>query len=98
MSKPAGLDDHLVSACLLEVSAGVIGRVVNLLRVALGRAYRRQACRIELCDLQAATASWAVVSSGEHRGRWSPGQGVQQSHQVRHFGPRFRGRRIVRRR
>ncbi|MGN7160538.1 TniB family NTP-binding protein [Sphingomonas sp. SAFR-052] len=60
MKEPAGLDDLLVSACLMQISSGVLGRIVNLLRVAVGRAYRRGARRIELCDLQAATASWAV--------------------------------------
>lgn len=63
MKERAGLGHPLVSACLMEVSNGIIGRVVNLLRVALGRAFRRGAARIELCDLQAATATWAVAQS-----------------------------------
>ncbi len=60
MAEPAGLDETLVAASLVQVSGGNLGRIVNLLRIALGRAHRRQASRIELLDLQSATALWAV--------------------------------------
>lgn len=60
MIEPAGLDDPLVAACLMEIGDGSLGRIVNLIRLALGRACRREATRIELVDLQAATAAWAV--------------------------------------
>jgi DNA transposition AAA+ family ATPase len=60
MAEPAGLDETLVAACLMQIAGGNLGRIVNLLRLALGRAYRRQASRIEPVDLQAATALWAV--------------------------------------
>lgn len=60
MAEPAGLDETLIAACLIQVASGNLGRIVNLMRLALGRAHRRQASRIELADLQAATSLWAV--------------------------------------
>ena len=55
----AGLADHLVAAAIMEVSKGVLGRAVNLVRVAFQRAVCRKADMIELCDLYAATEDWA---------------------------------------
>lgn len=60
MPKTAGLGDGLIPACIMEVSGGRLGMAVNLVRVALGRACRREAEMIELCDLQSATETWAV--------------------------------------
>lgn len=60
MSRAMGLDDPEVVACLFQISDGIIGRVVNLVRVALQIAFMRSAERVELCDLSAATDRWAV--------------------------------------
>jgi hypothetical protein len=57
----SNLAETRTAACLLEVSSGVIGRVVNLVRVAFGMSFRREAARIELCDLSTATENWAVA-------------------------------------
>ncbi len=61
MACQAGLSEDLVAACIMEVSKGVIGRAVNLVRVAFERAVCRKSDRIELCDLQAAVTNWAVT-------------------------------------
>ncbi|MGI4880521.1 MAG: TniB family NTP-binding protein [Janthinobacterium lividum] len=55
------LDEPRILACLHEISQGIIGRVVNLVRVALQQATRRGADYVELCDLAYATDSWAVA-------------------------------------
>ncbi|UAJ11078.1 TniB family NTP-binding protein [Glacieibacterium megasporae] len=55
------LDDPQTLACLHEISRGIIGRVVNLVRVALQSAIRRDADYVELCDLASATDNWAVA-------------------------------------
>ncbi|WP_206378795.1 TniB family NTP-binding protein, partial [Sphingomonas sanguinis] len=47
--------------CLMAVSNGVLGRVSNLVRSALAEALSRNAEMIEVCDLSAATQSWAMV-------------------------------------
>lgn len=59
-SQLTALTDRHVAACLLAVSGGVLGRISNLVRAALAGALLRGADRIEICDLSAATASWAV--------------------------------------
>jgi len=45
---------------LLEVSAGVVGRVSRLFQVALERAIRREAARLEPSDIAWAVDAWAV--------------------------------------
>lgn len=59
--RPSKLSDSRALSCLFEVSGGVLGRVSNLVRVALENSLLRQADFIEVADLSAATASWAVA-------------------------------------
>lgn len=60
LRRPSGLGRPLLRAATHEVTGGVLGRAVNLIRVALSRALRREADMIELCDLSVATREWAV--------------------------------------
>lgn len=57
----SNLAEKRIMSCLIEVSGGAIGRVSNLVREALMIATKRNADRIELCDLSAATSSWAIA-------------------------------------
>ena len=50
-------------AGLFAVSTGVLGRVSNILKIALGFSVRRDADFIELCDLHDAVQSWAIDQS-----------------------------------
>ena len=61
MKRTAGLDDPRVAASLFAISEGVIGRVVNLVRVAFSIAYRRKAEAVEIADLSRATTEWAIA-------------------------------------
>lgn len=54
------LSENRRLSCLMEISGGVLGRVSNLVRIALARAIARGADIVEVCDLSAATNSWAV--------------------------------------
>lgn len=71
----AGLADHRVAAAIMEVSNGVLGRGVNLVRVAFQRAVCRKAEMIELCDLHAATKSWALSQKIAVRNPFLPKKG-----------------------
>ena len=75
MARAAGLDENLVAACLMEVSKGVLGRAVNLVRVAFGRAVCRKSDMIELCDLQAAATEWAVAQRVAAKNPFQPKKG-----------------------
>lgn len=52
--------DARVSACLMAISKGYLGRVVALIQVAAQHAFLRDADAIELHDLSHACTTWAV--------------------------------------
>lgn len=56
----SGLTDKRTLSCLLSISDGVLGRVSNLVRVALAEAVARDADVVEICDLSLATSTWAI--------------------------------------
>lgn len=58
--KPLDLLTEDILACLLEVSAGVIGRVSRLFEAATEIALRRSASRLEAQDLLVAVDRWAL--------------------------------------
>lgn len=60
MLGPSNLAEERTLLCLHEVSRGLLGRVVGLVRAALEIALGRGATRIEPFDLAAATREWAV--------------------------------------
>ncbi|WP_019831132.1 TniB family NTP-binding protein [Sphingomonas sp. PR090111-T3T-6A] len=55
------LTEKRTLSCLFAISGGVLGRVSNLIRVALDHTLFRGATSIELFDLSHATTSWAVA-------------------------------------
>jgi hypothetical protein len=59
-SKPSGFDEPRLLRCMFVVSAGLLGRVVNLVRIALEIASRRGADVVEVHDLSKAVREWAV--------------------------------------
>jgi len=59
--RPSGLAEKRRLSCLMAVTGGVLGRISNLVRAALAASIRRNAEMIELCDLSAATETWAVA-------------------------------------
>lgn len=61
-SRVSGLAEKRVLSSLFAISNGVLGRVSNLVRVALDHALSREAEIIEVYDLSAATTSWAIAS------------------------------------
>lgn len=61
MSRISRLGEKRRLSCLMEISGGVLGRVSNLVRAALAEAVGRGAEIVEVCDLAAATSSWAIA-------------------------------------
>lgn len=59
--QPSALDDPRKVIAMLELSAGVVGRVVKLIRFAYGHAFSRNADLIELHDLSHAAVHWAMA-------------------------------------
>ncbi len=59
-SRPSGFDDPRILRCLFVVSDGLLGRVVNLVRIALDMSARRGAEFVEIHDLSRAVREWAV--------------------------------------
>ena len=54
------LGSQRISECIMQVSGGLLGRAVNLIREALVVMVRREGTKIEVYDLWRATEQWAV--------------------------------------
>jgi hypothetical protein len=59
--RPSGLDEQRTLACLMELSAGYVGRAANLIRVAATHAFGRDAEFVETFDLATACSEWALA-------------------------------------
>lgn len=62
-AEPSNLGDARTLRCLFIVSGGLLGRVVNLVRIALEISVRRKASSIEIHDLSKAVREWAIPQS-----------------------------------
>lgn len=56
----SNLYDNDIAFAIMNVSNGILGRAVNLIREALGVMVRREGTRIEMYDLYRATDRWAI--------------------------------------
>lgn len=56
----SGFDEERMLRCMFNVSQGLLGRVVNLVRMALDIAAHRHATIVEVHDLSKAVRTWAI--------------------------------------